>query len=144
MIGNDPKGSSEANLNQFITRCVDRAAFRDEEAAQQKAAAVVGKLRAMKLERAAKVVEEGFHETLRFFAFPSEHHLHLRTNNPLERLIREIRRRSRVVGCFPDGRSALMLACARLRHVAGTRRGSRCYMDMSRLREMENQTGLAA
>jgi hypothetical protein len=30
MIGNDPKESSEANLNQFITRCVDRAAFRDE------------------------------------------------------------------------------------------------------------------
>ena len=116
----------------------------NEEAAQQKGVAVVGKLRTMKLERAAKVVEEGFQETLRFFAFPSEHHLHLRTNNPLERLIREIRRRSRVVGCFPDGRSALMLACARLRHVAGTRWGSRCYMDMSRLREMENQAELAA
>jgi len=85
----------------------------NEEAAQQKAVAVVGKLRAMELERAAKLVEEGFQETLRFFAFPSEHHLHLRTNNPLERLIREIRRRSRVVGCLPDGRSALMLACAR-------------------------------
>jgi hypothetical protein len=41
-------------------------------------------------------------------------------NNPLERLLREIRRRTRVVGAFPDGQSALNLAAARLRHVAGT------------------------
>lgn len=45
----------------------------------------------------------------------------LRTNNPLERLMREIRRRSRVVGSFPDDQSTLSLAAARLRHIAGTR-----------------------
>ena len=42
----------------------------------------------------------------------------IRTNNVIERLNREIRRRTRVVGTFPDGNSALMLVCARLRHVA--------------------------
>ena len=52
--------------------------------------------------------------------FPSEHWTRIRTNNVIERLNREIRRRTRVVGCFPDGNSALMLVCARLRHVAGT------------------------
>jgi len=36
-------------------------------------------------------------------------------NNPLERILREIRRRTRVVGAFPDGKSALMLVAARLR-----------------------------
>lgn len=44
-------------------------------------------------------------------------------NNPLERIIREIRRRTRVVGAFPDGHSALMLAAARLRHIASTKWG---------------------
>ena len=69
-------------------------------------------------------------------AFPSEHQRSLRTNNPLERIIREIRRRTRVVGSFPNGRSALMLVAARLRHIAGTRRGLRKYMRMDYLREL--------
>ena len=69
-------------------------------------------------------------------AFPREHWRSLRTNNPLERVIRELRRRTRVVGSFPDGESALMLVAARLRHLASTRWGTRRYLDMSRLREM--------
>jgi hypothetical protein len=43
-----------------------------------------------------------------------------RTNNPLERIIREIRRRTRVVAAFPNGQSCLNLAVARLRNIAGT------------------------
>jgi hypothetical protein len=43
--------------------------------------------------------------------------------------------RARVVGTFPDGQSALMLVAARLRHVAGTKWGTRRYLDMNRLRE---------
>ena len=45
----------------------------------------------------------------------------------------QIRRRTRVVGTFPDGNSALMLVCARLRHVAGTQWGNRKYMNMRHL-----------
>ena len=59
----------------------------------------------------------------RYCDFPSEHWTRIRTNNVMERLNREIRRRTRVVGSFPDGNSALMLVCARLRHVAGTQWG---------------------
>ena len=55
------------------------------------------------------------------------------TNNVIERLNREIRRRTRVVGTFPDGNSALMLVCARLRHVAGTQWGNKKYMNMKHL-----------
>jgi len=42
-----------------------------------------------------------------------------------------------VVGAFPDGRSALMLVAARLRHVAGTKWGTRRYLDMDLLKEQD-------
>ena len=70
----------------------------------------------MKLPEAAKKVEDSVEETLTYASFPFEHWTRIRTNNVIERLNREIRRRTRVVGCFPDGNSALMLVCARLRH----------------------------
>ena len=105
----------------------------DHQAATAKAALVVAKLREMKLPKAAELVATGIEETLQYFQFPSEHWRSLRTNNPLERLMREIRRRTRVVGAFPDGNSALILVCARLRHVVGTLWGRKRYMDMSRL-----------
>lgn len=107
----------------------------DLPAAKDKAQAVVAKLREMKLAKAAQTVEAGVQETLGYYVFPREHWRCLRTNNPMERLNREIRRRTRVVGNFPDGNSALMLVAARLRHVAGTKWGQRRYLDMSRLRE---------
>jgi hypothetical protein len=67
------------------------------------------------------------------YAFPREHWRCRRTNNPLERILREVRRRTRAVGAFPDGKSAWMLAAARLRHIAGTKWGTRRYLDMNRL-----------
>ena len=109
----------------------------DRAAAEDKVKAVVQKLKKMKLVEAAKLVEQGAAETLSYYAFPSQHWRSLRTNNPLERLMREIRRRTRVVGAFPDGKSALMLVAARLRHVAGTKWGSRRYMNMDRLKEQQ-------
>jgi transposase-like protein len=53
----------------------------------------------------------------------------------IERLNREIRRRTRVVGTFPDGKSALMLVGARLRHVASKAWGTGRYMSMTRLED---------
>lgn len=111
----------------------------DREAAMQKAEQVAGKLESMRLAKAAATLREGYEETLRYMFFPSEHWRSLRTNNPLERIMKEIRRRTRVVGSFPDGRSALMLVAARLRHIAGTRWGTRKYMNMERLREQEKE-----
>ena len=77
----------------------------------------------------------GIDETLASYAFPAEHWRRIRTNNPLERILPEVRRRTRVVGCFPDGQSALMLVAARLRHVAGTKWGTKRYLDLDLLRE---------
>lgn len=111
----------------------------DREAAFEKIDAVVAKLETMKLPEAARCVAEGAGETLRYMNYPREHWRSLRTNNPLERIMREIRRRTRVVGAFPDANSALMLVAARLRHVAGTKWGTRCYLDMSRLADMDRE-----
>jgi transposase-like protein len=116
----------------------------DLASARQKAAAVVVKLREMRLVKAAAMLEEGIEETLAYMSFPREHWRCLRTNNPLERLNREVRRRTRVVGAFPDGKSALMLVSARLRHIAGTKWGQRRYLDMNRLREAEKIEEAAA
>jgi transposase-like protein len=109
----------------------------DRDAAGEKIVAVTQKLKKMKLGKAADIVKEGANETLSYYDFPSQHWRSLRTNNPLERLMREIRRRTRVVGAFPDGQSALMLVAARLRHVAATKWGTRRYLNMKRLQEQE-------
>ena len=52
-----------------------------------------------------KVVRGTLEETFSYYAFPDRHWIKLRTNNPLERIMREIRRRPRVVGAFPDARA---------------------------------------
>jgi putative transposase len=109
------------------------------QAAQDKARDVVEKLKEMKLAAAAKLVAESIDETLGYFAFPSQHWLKIRTNNPMERLLREARRRTKVVGAFPDGHSALMLVAARLRHVSATRWGTRKYMNMELIKEMDKE-----
>jgi putative transposase len=109
----------------------------DRAAAREKAQAVIEKLAALRLSQAAEIVRAGVDETLSYMAFPREHWTRIRTNNVLERIMREIRRRTRVVGNFPDGQSAVMLVAARLRHIAGTKWGKRIYLDMQRLREMK-------
>jgi putative transposase len=105
----------------------------DRAAALSKVKEVSARLKAMKLQRAADLVEQRAVETLTYYGFPSNHWRQIRTNNPLERIIREIRRRTRVVGAFPDGHSALMLTAARLRHVASTKWGKRRYLSMEAL-----------
>ena len=100
----------------------------NKEAARKKARDIVEKLRSMRLNEAAKKVEDGIEETLTYMDFPSQHWLKIRTNNVIERMNREIRRRTRVVGTFPDGKSALMLVCARLRYVSGKEWGSKRYL----------------
>lgn len=107
----------------------------DKSEAQRKALTVVTKLKSMKLGKAAGLVDEWIHETLSYYRFPREHWRRIRTNNPLERIMKEIRRRTRVVGSFPDGNSALMLVAARLRHIAGTKWGMSQYLKMEHLKE---------
>jgi transposase-like protein len=112
-------------------------------AALAKAKSVAEALRTMKLPEAAKKVEDSVEETLTYASFPFEHWTRIRTNNVIERLNREIRRRTRVVGCFPDGNSALMLVCARLRHVAGTQWGNKKYVNMPQLEPVADDADIA-
>ena len=109
------------------------------EAAENKAKDVVEKLKDMKLQAAAELVEKSIHETFAYYAYPPQHWLKIKTNNPMERLLKEARRRTKVVGAFPDGTSALMLVAARLRHVSSTSWGTRKYMNMALLREMDQE-----
>ena len=89
--------------------------------------------------RAAKVVREGFAETLTYCEMPREHWRRIRTNNAIERPNREIRRRTRVAGTFPDGKSALMPVAARLRYIVENEWGRRRYLDISLLEEKEGR-----
>ena len=110
-------------------------AMESREAAEAKALEVASELEKSKLREAATVVRDGYAETLTYTRFPREHWRRIRTNNAIERLNREIRRRTRVVGTFPDGRSALMLVTARLKYVAESEWGSRRYLDVTLLEE---------
>lgn len=103
--------------------------------ARTKAADIVDQLKQMRMGKAAALVEEAIEETLTYYRFPDNHWVRIRTNNPMERIIREIRRRTRVVGAFPDGHSAVMLCAARLRHIAGTKWGTRRYLNMDTLKQ---------
>ena len=109
------------------------------EAAESKSKDVINKLKAMKLKSAAELVEKSIHETFAYYAYPPQHWLKIKTNNPMERLLKEARRRTKVVGAFPDGNSALMLVAARLRHVSSTNWGTRKYMNMKLLNEMDQE-----
>lgn len=101
------------------------------EACEEKALRAAADLEGVKLEEAAKVVREGCLETLACARLPEEHRRRIRTDNAIERLNREIGGRTKVVGSFPDGKSALMLVAARLKYVADSEWGSRRYLDVS-------------
>lgn len=116
----------------------------DRKAATEKMEAVIAELRRQRLTKAADLLQDSGHETLTYYAFPDSHWIKLRTNNPLERIMREIRRRTRVVGAFPDGKSCLNLAAARLRHIAGTQWATRKYMNMTPLFADQTQGAVVA
>src|SRR6476469_5774315 len=115
------------------------------DAADRKARAIVDDLRAARMNTAADLVERSVSETLTYYAFPDIHWQKIRTNNPLERIMKEIRRRTRVVGAFPDGQSCLNLAAARLRYIAGSAWSTKRYMSMRPLYQTQVvQTGAVA
>jgi putative transposase len=60
--------------------------------------------------KAVSVFEAGIEEALAYLSFPGSHHAKLRTTNMLERLFKEVKRRTRVVGVFPNETSASTLA----------------------------------
>jgi len=113
-------------------------------AAEAKTAEVIEKLKELRLHKAAFLIEQKIGETMTYYAYPSSHWRQIRTNNLIERVMREIRRRTRVVGAFPDGNSALMMVAARLRHVAATAWGRKRYLNMDLLLNPDKQEEQAA
>ena len=111
----------------------------NKNTARVKAQAVAQQLREMKLTAAAKKIETGIDETLTYMNHPAQHWNKIRTTNLIERVNREIKRRTRVIGAFPDGQSALMLVCTRLRYIAGTDWGAKRYLNMQHLFELEKE-----
>ena len=109
----------------------------DKEAALKKIGVIIEKLKDLKLNEAAGKVETAAYETLTYMDFPREHWRRIRTNNAMERLNREIRRRTKSVGAFPDGRSALMLVCARLRYIEQSEWGQKTYLNMQHLEDYQ-------
>ena len=110
-------------------------AMESRESALAKAESVAAEMEARRLKAAANCLREGVGETTTYLLpeFPDGHRRRIRTSKMIERLNREIRRRTRVVGRFPDGNSALMLVCARIRYVTDNEWSTRRYLDMSRL-----------
>lgn len=111
----------------------------DREACLKKAEEIAQKLQNTKLRGAANTLRNGILETLTYTDFPHEHWTRIRTNNGIERINREIRRRTNVVGCFPDGNSALMLVCARLRYVSASDWGVKKYLNLEHLYTLERE-----
>lgn len=116
-------------------------AMEDRDKTLSKAESVAVELDWMKLGEAASCLCEGIGEatTYQLPEFPMEHWRLIRTNNMIERLNLEIRRRTRIVGQFPDGRSALILVTARIRHVT-QKWPKRRYQDMSLLEPIIKDT----
>ena len=110
----------------------------DRKACLKKAEEVIQFLRINKMKSAAKTLENGVQEALTYTKYPPEHWLKIRSNNGIERINREIRRRTNAVGAFPDGNSALMLVCARLRFISSSEWGVKTYLNMERLYDLEH------
>ena len=105
------------------------------EEAQLKAARVQEQW-SRKLPAAMRTLAGALEDSLTFYTFPREHWKMLRTNNPLERLMKEIRRRTKVAEQFPSEGSALLLVTARLMRMHQSW-ADRRYLDMTPLHERE-------
>lgn len=114
-----------ANVREVTHMLKAIHAQESRDAAQEKADTVISELRRQRMTRAAELVEESIGETRTYYPFSDSHWIKIRTNNPLERIMKEIRRRTRVVGALPNGQSCLNPAAARLRHIASSKRSTR-------------------
>lgn len=93
--------------------------------------------------KAVASLTRGLDEALTYSVFPSSHHRLIRTTNGVERVFLEVRRRTRVVGVFPNEQSAETLATAVLLRVSEDW-AERRYLDMAPLHALFHQpTGFA-
>ena len=85
----------------------------------------------------AKLIEDNIEDCLAILAFPSAHRTRLHTTNGLERLNREVKRRTRVIWIFPNRESCLRLVTALAAEQSDERVSGKRYLNMEELAEAE-------
>jgi putative transposase len=92
-------------------------------------------------DRLAKLMREAEDDVLAFMAFPREHRLQLHSTNPLERLNKEVKRRTHVVGIFPNDAAIVRLVGALMLEQNDEWAVSRRYMTLETVAQVcEDQT----
>jgi len=113
------------------------------DAAKAKAASVADSWR----DRSASVadlIDEDIEQCLSVLAFPSEHRRRLSTNNGMERLNEEIRRRTRVIRIFPDEKAAIRVIATLCIEKSEEWVTGKRYLDMSLLDKKDRTAGIMA
>jgi transposase-like protein len=130
----------QQNASAYVTKENDRrevasdirAIFNSQNIgeAQAKLKTIVEKYRE-RMPKLSKFLEAHCAECFTVFALPEAHRLRMRTSNPLERLNKEIRRRTNVVGVFPTEASLLLLVSAVLNEISDDWASSKIYLSFS-------------
>lgn len=110
----------------------------DLETAKQRAQELADQYRA-KCPKAIETLEAGLEDALTFLSFPSLDSRKVSSNNMLERLNKEIRRRTRVVGIFPNPESYLRLVTVYLMEYSEDWSVTRSYLSEASLKSLDKQ-----
>ena len=110
----------------------------DPEAAKQRARELANEDRE-KCPKAIEVLKEGLEDALTFLSFPSLDSRKVSSNNLLERLNKEIRRRTRVVGIFPNPESYLRLVTVYLTEYSEDWSVTKAYLGEESLQSLTSQ-----
>ena len=108
----------------------------DQEVAQQQLAEVARAM-AERWPNAAEVLLAGEEDVLSYMTFPPEHWTRIYSTNPLERLNREVKRRTNVVGIFPDSEAVLRLVGSVLIEIHEEWQTGRRYFSLESMRKLK-------